>query len=220
MTTGTEADAQLPEFLSDETGFDSQPAMARVHARADSNIPGEAGVWIFILGDMTIFGAIMLVLLSEHRRRPQFIADSATELNANLGAVNTMVLLISSYCVVRATYAHRGNRHPEVTRWLIGALGCAALFAVLKMTEYVHEFTLGNTPPSNIFFTYYFALTGLHLVHVVVGVVLLRTWSAKARRGQEWSSARISVECIAVYWHMVDLLWIAIFTLVYLVCAQ
>jgi nitric oxide reductase NorE protein len=210
----------LPEFLGGAEEFKHEPASVHPTSATRRHVPGESGVWIFILGDMTLFGAIMLVLLSERRRRPGLITESADHLLPNIGVVNTVVLLVSSYCVVRALCAQRVDDGPAVRRGLAGALGCAGVFVVLKVGEYVHEIVVGNTPTTNIFFTYYFALTGLHLAHVVIGVGLLTGWWAMSRRSRGWQSGRMTFEAIAVYWHMVDLLWIAIFTLVYLVCAQ
>jgi nitric oxide reductase NorE protein len=216
------ADPDLPEFLggAEEFGRPRPSTPVRRSSSVGKHVPGEAGIWIFILGDMTFFGAVMLVLLFEHRRHPRLIAESAGQLLPNIGAMNTVVLLVSSYCVVRALYAQRADNSAAVRRGLVGAIGCAVAFVVLKGSEFVHEFDIGNTAATNIFFTYYFALTGLHLVHVLIGVGLLTGWFTMSRRGRNWQSGRMTFETIAVYWHMVDLLWIAIFTVAYLVCAQ
>jgi nitric oxide reductase NorE protein len=90
-------------------------------------------------------------------------------------------------------------------------------FGVVKAFEYTHEIGSGHVPSSSIFFTFYFVLTGIHLVHVLVGSGLLLGWMAKAHARRRWDSSRRYVEAAAVYWHMVDLLWVVIFTLVYLV---
>jgi nitric oxide reductase NorE protein len=213
------ADPGLPDFLC----FDGEPAWESTQTptgRVVGHIPGEGGVWIFILGDMTLFGAILAAVMWERHRRPAFVADSAAHLQAGFGATNTIVLLVSSYLVVWAIHAHRSERHRVARGCVIGALVCAGVFVVLKTMEYGYEFRAGFTPWTNVFFTYYFALTGLHLLHVIIGAVLLTWWWRMARHNRPWPQSRVSVEAIAVYWHMVDLLWIAIFTLVYLVCAQ
>jgi nitric oxide reductase NorE protein len=210
----------LPEFLR---AADEEPS-SRVSVDAVSTtagrIPGEVGLWIFILGDMIVFGAILIVLMREYRSQHGLFAESANRLLPAIGVINTLVLLLSSYLVVCGVHAHRQGLHHRTVPFVTGAIGCAAVFVALKATEYSREILDGATPTANLFFTYYFALTGLHLVHVLVGSALLTAWCVMARRQRPWQQSRITVEGIAVYWHMVDLLWIAIFTLVYLVCAH
>ena len=213
--------SDLPEFLqpvAEELPRLRPPEDSR--STAAGRVPGEVGLWIFILGDMTIFGAILLVLIWEYRSQRVLFAESAAQLIPTIGVINTLVLLVSSYLVVCGVYAHRCGRHRRAVRFVAGVVVCAGVFAVLKATEYWHEIHGGSTPNTNLYFAYYFALTGLHLVHVLIGSGLLTAWGAMAHRQRPWQQSRTTVEGIAVYWHMVDLLWIAIFTLAYLVCAQ
>jgi nitric oxide reductase NorE protein len=127
------------------------------------------------------------------------------------------VLLLGSYLVVLALRAHRLGRLVRCKRLLGGAVACGAAFAALKAVEYSFEISDGHTPGENAFFLFYFTLTGIHLVHVLIGTALLFGWFRAARRGREWKRDRAFAESAAVYWHMVDLLWILIFTLIYLV---
>jgi nitric oxide reductase NorE protein len=209
---------ELPDFL--RTEGDRQPTRAGSGVRARSvpaDVPGEVGIWIFLLGDMSIFGAFFAVFLWEGRQRPEQYADSAAALNQGIGAVNTVVLLLSSYLVVVALQAYRAGASQAMTRALWGATACAALFAGLKSTEYVLGLSSGHVPSSNVFFTFYYVLTGIHLLHVVIGLGLLTLWRRRTRRETVSGSSAVLVECAAAYWHMVDLLWIVIFTLLYLV---
>jgi nitric oxide reductase NorE protein len=210
----------LPEFLWGGDGVDDVVVRLRPAKIRPGHIPGEAGLWIFILGDMTLFAAIMLVFLWERRSDPVSFEASARQLIQPIGAANTIVLLLSSYLVVRALFAHRGGRQASARRLVIGAVGCAAIFAGLKAVEYRSELSAGHTPASGTFFTFYFVLTGLHLLHVVVGSALLLTWAAMLKRRRSWPGSQKAAEGIASYWHMVDLLWVAIFALVYLVSAE
>jgi nitric oxide reductase NorE protein len=180
-------------------------------------IPGEVGLWVFVLADMSLFGLFFLVFMWEGRKAPQLYAAGTSALVRPLGFVNTIVLLLSSWLVVLAVHAHRRGRHALVVRGLAGALVCALVFGVTKAFEYSHEVWRGYGPSTDIFFTFYFVLTGIHLAHVVIGSGLLAGWIAKARSRQAWAPSRRYVEGAAVYWHMVDLLWVVIFTLVYLV---
>jgi nitric oxide reductase NorE protein len=196
------------------------PSPRRQEKPTVGHVPGEIGLWVFILGDMTLFGAIMLVFLWERRSDPVAFEQSAHLLIQPIGAANTLVLLLSSYLVVLALVAHRDGRFVPARRLAIGAIGCAAMFAGLKAVEYHAEISAGHTPASGTFFTFYFVLTGLHLLHVVVGTVLLLTWHAMLARRTPWTATQKLAEGIGCYWHMVDLLWVAIFALVYLVSAE
>jgi len=212
----------LPEFLWGSDGIDDRPrpSSRRPAKTRPGHIPGEAGLWIFILGDMTLFGAILIVFLWERRSDPAVFEESAHQLIQPIGAVNTLVLLLSSYLVVCAVFAHRGGRYPQARRLVAGAVGCAAVFAGLKAFEYYSAISSGHTPSSGTFFTFYFVLTGLHLLHVIVGTALLLVWQTMLKRRRSWTGSQKVAEGIASYWHMVDLLWVAIFTLVYLVSAE
>jgi nitric oxide reductase NorE protein len=169
---------------------------------------------------MSFFAAILLVFLWERRSDPVVFEESAHHLVQPIGAANTLVLLLSSYLVVRAVFAHRGGRYPQARRLVAAAVSCAAVFAGLKAFEYYSAISAGYMPSSGTFFTFYFVLTGLHLLHVIVGTVLLLAWQAMLKRRRSWTGSQKVAEGIASYWHMVDLLWVAIFTLVYLVSAE
>ncbi|HEX7827201.1 MAG TPA: cytochrome c oxidase subunit 3 [Mycobacterium sp.] len=145
---------------------------------------------------------------------------AAHQLVQPVGAVNTLVLLLSSYLVVRALSAHRADRYAQARQLVAGAIGCAVVFAGLKAVEYSGEISASHAPSSGKFFTFYFILTGLHLLHVVIGTALLTAWQVMLKDGRPWTGAQRLSEGIASYWHMVDLLWVAIFALVYLVSAE
>lgn len=222
MTSGApvDQDRDLPDFLTPDREDSPVVAASPTRRRTRGHVPGETGVWIFILGDMTVFGAIMLALMWERHRNPAVVLESAGHLLTGVGFANTLILLLSSYLVACAIHAHRSGRPGAAARLIAGTLLCATAFVVLKVFEYSDEISQGIVPQTNTYFTYYFALTGLHLAHVVVGTALLTWWLRTTRKGRSFNSSQIAVEGVAVYWHMVDLLWIAIFTLVYLVCLR
>ncbi len=213
-----QAPASDPGFLwTNDEPLLPRRNVERLRPAADGHVPGEIGLWVFILGDMTVFGAFFLVFMWNGRQDPSLYTTCTLSLVQAMGLANTLVLLLSSWLVVLAVHAHRANRFDLVIRELAGTLVCAVAFATIKAFEYTHEVAAGNRPSSNIFFTFYFVLTGLHLVHVIVGSGLVAGWLAKARAGRPWAPSRRYVEAAAVYWHMVDLLWVVIFTIVYLV---
>lgn len=209
----------LPDFLLD----DPPPASPARPARpARDDVPGEPGLWIFVLGDMALFGAFFVAFQWQARAEPALFAAASSELIVGVGLVNTLVLLTSSVFVVAAVRAVARGARDRAARALPAALGCAAVFAVLKVGEYVAETGAGNTPATGVFFTYYYVLTGIHLLHVVIGAALLGAawWGLRpdvhtdVRTGIPTVSARF-VEGAGIYWHMVDLLWVVLFTLLY-----
>jgi nitric oxide reductase NorE protein len=208
----------LPLFL--QVGdMPSSASTREPRTKLVDGVPAEPGLWVFLFGDMTIFGAFFVVFLWERRQDPSEFAQSAAQLYQPLGVVNTVVLLASSYLVVLAHGAHRRNQRERARALVNGALCCAFAFASLKAVEYSLELVAGHTPASNTFFTFYYVLTGVHLLHVILGALLLILWRRRTNRATEWSTHRGLVEAAAVYWHMVDLLWVVIFSLLYLVCA-
>lgn len=178
-------------------------------------LPGEVGLWVFVLGDMTIFGAFFSVFAWELREDRATFAGSAADLHQPIGVANTVLLLVSSYAVVVALHAHRRGLGRLRTAALLSALGCGVGFLAIKAVEYTLEIHAGHTPGSNDFFTFYFVMTGVHALHVAIGMVLLARWLRRGRR-DERRPTRVFTEGAAVYWHMVDLLWIVIFGLLYL----
>jgi nitric oxide reductase NorE protein len=213
-------EAELPEFLGGSHNAGYGLVSRRPEKPPSGHIPGEAGLWILLLGDMTLFAAILLAFLWERRSQPEVFTEAARQLIQPIGAVNTMILLLSSFLVVQALFAHRGAQYVHARRLGAGAIGCAAAFAGLKAIEYHAELSAGHTPASGRFFTFYFILTGLHLLHVIVGTALLTAWQSMLKRQRAWGSVQRVAEGIASYWHMVDLLWVAIFALVYLASAE
>lgn len=138
----------------------------------------------------------------------------AASLILPLGVTNTVVLLASSYLVVRAVRYHRAALHVMSRRCLNWALAGAAVFVFIKSGEYAIEVANGHGLTSSPYFMYYFVLTGLHLMHVAIGSVLLGVWQRSLHPGRLPASRRWA-ESSAGYWHMVDLLWIVIFSFLY-----
>jgi nitric oxide reductase NorE protein len=208
------ADEDLPEFLRAEPAPGGSRAREGGQARRP---PGEYGLWIFILGDMTLFAVFFVVFAWEARRDRGVFEASARELLMPLGAVNTLVLLLSSLLVVACVRSFARGAAVTAARCAAGAVVCALAFAAIKVVEYGHVLSSGYTPATNQFFTLYFVLTGIHLLHVLVGTVLLLAVRRRARGREAWSRIDRFVEGSGVYWHMVDLLWVVLFSLLYLV---
>lgn len=180
-------------------------------------IPGESGTWVFLFGDMLVFGAFFVTFLVERSTAPDVFDTARTTLHIGVGVLNTLVLLTSSLCVVLALNAMRAEARPIATRAVAAAMVFGLVFIALKVFEYVSLATAGHGPGANHFYLYYFILTGLHLFHVCLGLGALSFVLSQTRRAELTATRTALVEGGACFWHLVDLLWIFLFALLYLV---
>lgn len=171
------------------------------------------GVWVFIGADSVIFAVLFGSFMSDRMRDPALFEASRHTLNLNLGGLDTLILLTSSWLVALGVQAARRGDLARAPRLVLGGVLTGLLFVVSKSTEYGEKFAAGITPATDAFYMWYFALTGIHLAHVLLGTGLLAyVW----RRGSRTSADRTVMECVASFWHLVDLLWILLFPLLYL----
>ena len=191
--------------------------MILVADRRPRPVPGEAGVWVLILGDLTVFGVIFGTQLYYRGQAPGAFARSQQLLDQDLGALNTVLLLVSSLFVVLAVRTVRTAQRPRSSVLLAGALACGAGFAAVKVIEYGQKLGAGLTPLTDDFFLYYYVLTGLHALHLLVGMGVLTFLLVLSRRPSLTDRQFALFEGGACFWHMVDLLWIVLFPLLYLV---
>ena len=178
-------------------------------------VPGQPDMWAFVLFETLIFTAYFGFYLFYRGRNAQLFLHSQAQLDLRIGVFNTLVLLLSSWSVARCVQSSRVGAYRAALRDVFLTAGFAAVFLFFKVFEWARLVRMGNGLDSNDFFTYYFFLTGIHFVHlligfVVLGVVAYQLWSP-ARRSQE------PVETCATYWHTVDYLWVLIFALLYVV---
>jgi len=179
-------------------------------------MPGEAGVWMFVIGDMLIFALLFSVFVYYRAQDVPLFAASQLSLNQAYGAFNTLLMLSSSWFVALAVHAAREQRRAWVTKCIGLAFACGAGFVAVKYFEYGEKFRAGHTITSNDFFMYYFLLTGIHLIHVVIGMgVLAFLWTTARSRVFDPPTVNV-LESGATFWHMVDILWIVLFALLYL----
>lgn len=183
----------------------------------DKRIPGESGTWVFLFGDMLVFGAFFVTFLVERNKAPEVFDAARTTLHIGVGVTNTLVLLTSSLCVVVALNALRTGQHNIAGRATTAAMIFGVAFIVLKVYEYTALATAGHGPGANDFYLYFFILTGLHLFHVCLGLGALSFVLSQTRRPQLGDTRAALVEGAACFWHLVDLLWIVLFALLYLV---
>ena len=192
----------------------ASPAPGEPSAR---RIPAESGTWVFLFGDMLVFGVFFITFMVERAKAPELFDVARTSLHIGVGVANTLVLLTSSLCIVVALGAIRTGARSIATNAVSAAIGFGLVFIGLKVFEYVSLATTGNGPGANDFFLYYFILTGLHLFHVCVGIAVLTIIVTQTRRDELSATRMAAIEGGACFWHLVDLLWIFLFALLYLV---
>ena len=191
----------------------SATAVTQADARTDG-LPGNPGIWVFVIGDLFAFFMYFVVFMVYRYRYPSTFLTSESHLTLVAGLANTLVLLASSRLVARAVVATRGADVDRTRRLLVGAAGCGVVFLAVKAYEWTRLIQGGYTLARNNYFMFYFTLTGVHLFHVLLGLVVLGVCMAELRRLPE--PRRAVIEAGAIYWHMVDLLWIVLFALLYL----
>jgi nitric oxide reductase NorE protein len=184
-----------------------------------ARVVGDEGIWFFIAGDLCLFTVCFSLFMTGRIGAPAEFERSRETLHVGLGLVNTLVLLTSSYFMARAVAATRHRLRAQVRRNLSRALGIGAIFAVVKVFEYGSKFRVGITPVTNDFFMYYFVLTGLHLFHYLGGMVALLVTLVRASKTQLDAGYTRWIESVGVYWHMVDLIWVLLFPMLYLLRA-
>lgn len=173
------------------------------------------GMWLFLGSEIMMFGAFIGSYIVLRMSMPEeLVAAAKDQLSVPIAAFNTLVLILSSYTVVRGVNAiSKGNKgHCEDMLVLTAALG--SLFLVVKGFEYGAKFAHGIGPATNIFYNCYFLMTGFHGFHVLVGIVVLLWLAFYVKKFDQHNYAKI--ENAALYWHLVDVIWIFLFPIVYL----
>ena len=185
------------------------------------------GMWLFLYSEIILFGGLFVLYAVYYHMYPGFFVEGGRELNRIIGAINTVVLLVSSFTVAASiTAIQRGNRRHTVG-FLLFSLGCGCVFLINKYFEwgakighdiYPNSATLQDADPGlNIFFGLYYVITGLHGLHVIIGMVLLAISMVLVLRGRIDSGRFAMLENAGLYWHLVDLIWIFVFPMFYLV---
>ena len=180
------------------------------------HIPGEAAIWVFVIGDMTMFAAFFGQFLWDRSQQMAVFTGSARELSTAFGAINTLLLLTGSLFVVLGVQAVKERMGTIGSRLFAGAFACAFVFGINKILEYSDKLGAGHFPDTNDFFTYYYMYTGIHAVHLLIGMVFLSRMWKLSRQPQISAQHFRFIEVGATYWHLVDLLWIVLFALLYL----
>ncbi len=185
------------------------------------------GMWLFLYTEIILFGGLFVLYAAYFHEYPKAFAEYGKELNRVIGAANTVLLLASSFTVAASITALRQHSKRLCLGFLAISLGCGAIFLVNKYFEWGHKFAIGLYPNSkalagappgkNIFFGLYYVITGLHGLHVIIGMTLLAISLVMVHNNRITAQRYALLENSGLYWHLVDLIWIFVFPLFYLI---
>jgi cytochrome c oxidase subunit 3 len=186
------------------------------------------GMWVFLATEVMFFGGMFACYFVYRHWYPQAFASASNHLDVLLGGINTAVLICSSFTMALAVYSAETGRRKPLIAFLLLTIVLGLLFLGIKFYEYHTKFEEHLVPgssfrfeaalarPAEIFFSFYFAITGMHAVHMIIGIGLLTVLIFKARRGRFSAAYYTPVELTGLYWHFVDIVWIFLFPLLYL----
>lgn len=181
------------------------------------DLPGDFALWIFIFAEMLAFGVLFVAYAFARANDVALFNESQLTLNLTAGVINTLVLITSSYCVVRGVSAIKQGSSKQCAYFLMGAFLLGGVFICVKMWEFNAKFSAGITLSTNNFYMFYLSLTFFHFMHVLMGLVILACIIKKCLRGGYSVQDYVGVETGASFWHMVDFLWVILFPLIYLI---
>jgi nitric oxide reductase NorE protein len=186
-----------------------------------AELPGDSGVWFFIIADMCAFAVFFLVFMAGRAAAPATYEAGRAMLDLRFGLANTLILLTSGAFMARATREAQLGNWAGTRRFATLALASGLPFGVSKALEWKAKIASGIGLTTNEFFTYYFVLTGVHFLHFAIGIVVLVVLVRLSARHDLPEPARLRwIEAGGTYWHMVDLLWIVLFAMLYLLRAR
>jgi len=180
-------------------------------------LPGDLAMWVFIVMELSVFAIFFIAFAVTQRIQSDMFSEGRATLNASTGLLCTLALIVSSYFVALAVEAIRKGQNLAASRRLILAMLSATVYLALKLTEYVTLVELGFDLSTNTFYTLYFLITGFHFMHVLLGMVIVGYMGIKARKDIYSPTDCSGFEAGASYWHMVDLVWIIVFFLIYII---
>jgi cytochrome c oxidase subunit 3 len=189
----------------------------------------KLGMWLFLFTEIMFFGGLFVAYIVYRSWNPELFTMAATQLDTMLGAVNTVVLIGSSLTIALAIRAAQLNKQKQIIYYLLGTIALATVFLIIKYFEYTAKIDIGimpgalytfegiDHPKANVFFSIYYMMTGLHGIHVLIGIGLMIWLVIRAKAGDYGSSYFTPVEMTGLYWHLVDIIWIFLFPLMYLI---
>jgi cytochrome c oxidase subunit 3 len=199
------------------------------HTKEQQFDTSKIGMWLFLTTEILLFGGLFVGFALMQQKYPDAFLAAHHHLDRSLGALNTVVLLVSSFTMVMAVWAAQTNRKKLLIGLLIATMACAFIFLGVKYVEYSHKFHEGllpgkfyshegdTVPNQFVFFSFYFMMTGLHGFHIAGGIIAISWLLVRAVRGDFGSGYYTPVDLVGLYWHLVDMIWIYLFPLLYLI---
>lgn len=185
------------------------------------------GMWLFLYSEIILFGGLFVLYAVYFHRYSEFFVEGGRQLDRVIGALNTIVLLVSSFTVASSITAIQRSKKGQAVSFLLFSIFCGFVFLVNKYFEWGAKFhhdiypnsatLVDGEPGINIFFGMYYAITGLHGLHVIIGMTLLAVALVYVIQGKVTNNRYGLLENAGLYWHLVDLIWIFVFPLFYLV---
>ena len=188
------------------------------------------GMWIFLVTEILFFGGLFLAYTIYRWQNARAFAHASLHMDIALGTVNTAVLIFSSLTMAMAVHSAATGRRKPLIGFLVATMALGAAFLGIKAVEYTDHFhhhlfpgpgfhypVPADSRAAELFFSLYFAMTGLHALHMIVGLGILTTLLVLARRGRFTAAYHTPVEISGLYWHFVDIVWIFLFPLLYLI---
>jgi cytochrome c oxidase subunit 3 len=175
------------------------------------------GMWLFIATELLLFGGLFTAYTIYRAKYPEMFHEQHLELNKPIGAINTVILICSSLTMALGVASIKRGKQELLRLFLSLTILFGIMFLINKYFEWGHEFRDGNYPGTSIFFSLYFMMTGLHMIHVIVGLLVLAVMLAWSFTGRFSDKYNTPIELGGIYWHLVDLIWIYLFPLLYLI---
>ena len=176
---------------------------------------GDLAMWMFILAELLVFALLFGAYGFTRLQHLELFNQLQQQLNRELALVNTIALITASYTVVRSVLAVKAGRSQQAARWMWMSFALGMVFVVVKSYEYSAYFGQGISLSTNVFYMFYLGLTFFHYMHVLLGLVILAAMAIKICRGGYEGGDHSGLESGAAYWHMVDLVWLILFPLIY-----
>jgi heme/copper-type cytochrome/quinol oxidase subunit 3 len=177
----------------------------------------KVGMWVFLGSEVMFFTALIGTYIILRVANPDAWAPPGKVLNVPITAVNTFLLICSSVTMVKAYAAVQDGDQRGLRRWLLATVLIGATFVGVQVYEYTHLIEKGFVPSAGLYGSTFYTMTGFHGFHVTMGVLCMSYVTWKAFRGRYTQADHRGVEVIGLYWHFVDLVWIILFTIVYLI---
>jgi cytochrome c oxidase subunit III len=201
---------------------------------AQQKAAASLGMWVFIAQEIMFFGGLFLAYTIYRAKYAVVFATASHHLNVTLGGINTAVLICSSLTMALAVHAAATGKRRLIVAFLLATILLGSVFLGIKLVEYKDKFDHGLVPgpgfsahalhlegdqaqEAQIYFSLYFGMTGLHALHMIVGIPIILWFAFRSWRGDFSAEYHNPIELVGLYWHFVDIIWIFLFPLLYLI---